>query len=70
MSRRFHNNVTRDAFERRCARLESFGQRLEAKRAIRFAKLCERSRELIQWGVDQGLLQYPQNNNHTTKGNR
>ncbi len=70
MTARHHNGMTHSAFERKCARLESFGQRLEAKRAVRFAKLCERSKELVAWGIDQGLLQYPTNqDNNTTKGN-
>ena len=51
---------SRTAFERRCTRLESFHERREARRAVAFGLLCEDAREIVRWGVEQGLLTYPE----------
>ena len=50
---------TRTAFERKCARLASHHERQEARRAVAFARLAEDARNLVQWGVEQGLMSYP-----------
>ena len=60
MSYRDANTPTRTSFERRCARLASHHERQEAQRAIAFAALADESRELVAWGIRQGLIVPPQ----------
>ena len=49
----------RTGLERRIARLASYHERQEARRAVQFAALCEDAKRLVSWGLRNGLLAYP-----------
>ena len=59
---------TTSSLERRLARIESFGHRLEAKRSMRFAMLATEAKAAVAWGVRRGLLQYPKTDDNNPNG--